>query len=786
MATIAKNFRVKNGLIVEGTTATVNGHDVITSNDTTDAIDEGATNQYFTDVRAKTSAASLLTGASLTNITITGDEEGLTITAENGIADSDTDDLTEGETNLYYTNQRVKDVLTGSAQTNISITEVEGVLTVVAENGVADSDTDDLTEGTTNLYFTNQRALDATDEAYDAAGSAATAESNANDYTDGRETAITTAYESYADTAEADAISTAAADATSKANTAESNAITSANSYTDTEIGDHSSATTGVHGVTGDVVGTTDSQTLSNKTLGSDLNANSHKVTNLATPTASTDAATKLYVDEVAQGLKVRGSVEAATTADLGGTYANGTNGVDATITLAASATLDIDGWTSWSQFDGILVKDQTDAEENGRYFVFVVGDAETAWVLKRCVDCDTAEEIPGSFVFVQHGTSYESTGWAATVDNVDTFVVGTDDVNWVQFSGAGTYLAGNGLELNGNTFELDTTITATKEYVDGEISDLDTELKTYADTAESDAVATAESYTDGEITTALTTAQGYADDAEADAITSANSYTDGEITTALTTAQGYADDAETAANSYTDGRETAITTAYESYADTAEADAITSANSFTTDAIDDLDTDDIEEGATNQYFTDERAKTSAADLLTGATLENITITGTGAGLTITAENGVADSDTDDLTEGTSNLYFTDQRAVDALEAVTPSFNEVDVNSIALNVASTVTVAVQSTTGTVYSFDSSEYTSAKFLVKADTGTHTEVTEVLLTLDSSSNIAITEYAIVNTGGSLVNITAVMNDTDVELQATVVNDNTVVSAYGTLIV
>jgi hypothetical protein len=120
------------------------------------------------------------------------------------------------------------------------------------------------------------------------------------------------------------------------------------------------------------------------------------------------------------------------------------------------------------------------------------------------------------------------------------------------------------------------------------------------------------------------------------------------------------------------------------------------------------------------------------------------------------------------------------------LEAVTPSFNEVDVNSIALNVASTVTVAVQSTTGTVYSFDSAEYTSAKFLVKADTGTHTEVTEVLLTLDSSSNIAITEYAIVNTGGSLVNITAVMNDTDVELQATVVNDNTVVSAYGTLIV
>ena len=82
--------------------------------------------------------------------------------------------------------------------------------------------------------------------------------------------------------------------------------------------------------------------------------------------------------------------------------------------------------------------------------------------------------------------------------------------------------------------------------------------------------------------------------------------------------------------------------------------------------AIDALTTDDIEEGSTNLYYTDTRAKDDAAALLTGATLENITITGDGDGLTITAENGVADSDTDDLTEGTTNLYFTDQRALDA------------------------------------------------------------------------------------------------------------------------
>lgn len=83
---------------------------------------------------------------------------------------------------------------------------------------------------------------------------------------------------------------------------------------------------------------------------------------------------------------------------------------------------------------------------------------------------------------------------------------------------------------------------------------------------------------------------------------------------------------------------------------------------SLITAAIDALTTDDIEEGSTNLYYTESRAKTDAAELLTGATLTNITITGNGSGLTITAENGVADSDTDDLAEGTTNLYYTDAR----------------------------------------------------------------------------------------------------------------------------
>jgi hypothetical protein len=63
----------------------------------------------------------------------------------------------------------------------------------------------------------------------------------------------------------------------------------------------HEDATT-AHGVTGSVVGTGGAQTLTGKTLttatlGSDLAAGGYKITGLATPTSSSDAATKAYID---------------------------------------------------------------------------------------------------------------------------------------------------------------------------------------------------------------------------------------------------------------------------------------------------------------------------------------------------------------------------------------------------------------------------------------------------------------------------------------------------------
>ena len=188
---------------------------------------------------------------------------------------------------------------------------------------------------------------------------------------------------------------------------------------------------------------------------GQHVSVNSATIQDVADPVNDTDAANKRYVDEVAQGLTTKPQVKAATTANLSGTYANGTAGVGATLNLGPAATLTIDGISAWSQYDGILVKDQTNAFENGRYYVSTVGDALTDWVLTRCGYCDEASEIPGMYIFVTDGTVNANTGWAGTVDDPDTFAVGTDDIDFYQFSGAGSYTAGEGLTLTGTTFDV-------------------------------------------------------------------------------------------------------------------------------------------------------------------------------------------------------------------------------------------------------------------------------------------------------------------------------------------
>jgi hypothetical protein len=182
-----------------------------------------------------------------------------------------------------------------------------------------------------------------------------------------------------------------------------------------------------------------------------DLNMGGHKLTNLATPVSSTDAANKQYVDDVAQGLNIHAASYAATTANLNATYSNGSSGVGATLTNAGTQAAFATDGTTPSLNDRILVRLQTDTTQNGIYTLTTVGSGSTNWVLTRATDFDSPVEIAGGdFTFVDNGTTLANTGWVQ-VDEVTT--VGTDPIVWQQFSGAGTYTANNGVVLNGTVF---------------------------------------------------------------------------------------------------------------------------------------------------------------------------------------------------------------------------------------------------------------------------------------------------------------------------------------------
>jgi hypothetical protein len=161
------------------------------------------------------------------------------------------------------------------------------------------------------------------------------------------------------------------------------------------------------------------------------------RITSLATPSADTDAATKAYVDSVAQGLDVKPSVKAATTGNI-----------------SLSGTQTVDG-VSLVADDRVLVKDQDTATENGIYIV-----ASGSWT--RSTDMDAGSDFPGAFTFVEDGTVNGDTGWVCTNNSV---TLGSTNVTFTQFSGAGTYGAGTGLSLVGSVFSISNTAVTANTY---------------------------------------------------------------------------------------------------------------------------------------------------------------------------------------------------------------------------------------------------------------------------------------------------------------------------------
>lgn len=161
------------------------------------------------------------------------------------------------------------------------------------------------------------------------------------------------------------------------------------------------------------------------------LNLTNQRITNLADPSAATDATTKQYVDNLINGLAWKDAVRAATT----------TNG---TLASAFANSSVIDGVTL-ATGDRILLKNQTAGAENGIYTVNASG-APT-----RAVDADSSGDLVNATVYVSEGTVNGDKAYTQTANAPIT--VGTTALVWVEIGGGTAYTAGSGLTLTGSTF---------------------------------------------------------------------------------------------------------------------------------------------------------------------------------------------------------------------------------------------------------------------------------------------------------------------------------------------
>jgi hypothetical protein len=154
-------------------------------------------------------------------------------------------------------------------------------------------------------------------------------------------------------------------------------------------------------------------------------------IINLASPVNDFDAATKEYVDLMVQGISVKDSVTVATTVPL---------------TLATDFIVGstIDSFVV-ALGDRILIKDQTNAIQNGIYVV-----SGTAGSPLRADDLLTGSEASGVFVFVQEGAINKSLGWICNSPTASD-VTGTDTLSFTQFTGLGHVEAGAALTKNFN-----------------------------------------------------------------------------------------------------------------------------------------------------------------------------------------------------------------------------------------------------------------------------------------------------------------------------------------------
>jgi hypothetical protein len=195
------------------------------------------------------------------------------------------------------------------------------------------------------------------------------------------------------------------------------------------------------------------------------LSMNSNNLSSVSNPANAQDAVTRDWLDFTG----IIKTCRMTTTATGIGTtvYNNGTAGVGATLTASANGVLVTDGVTA-NTGDRVLIKNQTDATQNGIYVTTQAGSGSTPFILTRSTDADDGTKMSaGIIIFIEEGTSHAQTGKILATNN--PIVIGTTALTFTQFTGLNLVNAGTGLSKFLNTLNVtpgDTTIIANADEI--------------------------------------------------------------------------------------------------------------------------------------------------------------------------------------------------------------------------------------------------------------------------------------------------------------------------------